>query len=538
MDDASGFRGYDLYAGASPISMHIINAWPSNAIKVTTNKQLPKGKWSHVVATYDGSSKASGINIYVNGQRWDWKIEQDGLSASIRTDKSLLVGSRHPGSRFSGNIEQASIYDFELSQEQVQQVANPIGQILSLPANERTAEQTRQLLSHFLRETNPDYVNLEEKRSDLEKRISELRKPLTTVMVMGDQPKPRDTFVLSRGAYDSPTEEKVTAATPSALPPIASDLPKNRLGLAKWLFQTDNPLTARVAVNRYWQMLFGSGLVATPGDFGAQGSYPTHPELLDWLSVEFRRSGWNIKKLLKLMVMSATYQQTSATGSSNYNDDPENTWLSRGSRFRLPAEFVRDAALYAAGILDLKLGGPGVKPYQPPGLWVEVGLGGKPAFVQDHGDKLYRRSLYTYWKRSAPPPSLQIFDAPTREKCILNRPRTNTPLQALVLMNDIQYVEAARCLASRVMSSVDSDAERFDLLMQLTASRQPTQYEVTVLQNLLTQLLASFQARPKSAEELLATGELPVSSDFNPVELAAWTIVASTAINLDDTVTR
>ena len=362
---------------------------------------------------------------------------------------------------------------------------------------------------------------------------------MTSVMVMGDMEKPRETFILNRGAYDSPTENRVEAGTPAVLPAMQSDLPSNRLGLAKWLFQDDHPLTARVAVNRYWQMLFGNGLVSTPEDFGAQGAFPSHPELLDWLATDYRENGWNTKRLLKEIMMSSTYQQSSKCTPDAYQADPENRLLARGARFRLSGEAIRDSALMISGLLVDEYGGPGVKPYQPGGLWAEVGLGGNPKFVQDHGEKLYRRSLYTYWKRSAPPPSMQIFDAPTREKCTVRRARTNTPLQALVTLNDVQFVEAARNFAQKILlNAAQSDSDRIrDGFRQVTA-RFPNKEELNVLTTLLIDARSSYADDLESAEKLLKVGESKRDDSIPSQEHAAWTLLASTLLNLDETLTR
>ncbi|MFK7777605.1 MAG: DUF1553 domain-containing protein, partial [Gimesia sp.] len=314
---------------------------------------------------------------------------------------------------------------------------------------------------------------------------------------------------------------------------------QNRLGLAQWLFQDDHPLTARVAVNRYWQLLFGTGLVTSPEDFGSQGAFPSHPKLLDWLAVDFRESGWDVKRMLKLIVMSATYRQTSEAPRTTYLQDPSNRLLARGARFRLQGEFVRDSTLAISGLLNKKMGGPGVKPYQPPGLWKEVGLSGKPLFVQDHGEKLYRRSIYTYWKRSAPPPNMQIFDAPTREKCTIRRPRTNTPLQALVTLNGIQFVEAARQLAERILKEGGNTKEqKITHAYLLAIAREPRTSEQEVLLNVYQESLKHFQENPKAAEELMQVGETSRDEKINVTQQAAWTVVANMILNLDETLTR
>lgn len=541
MDGGNGHRGYDLYGGHSPVSVHIINTWPGNAIKVTTKKKLKANVWQHVFATYDGSSKAQGIKIYVDGEEWPWNIEQDGLSDTIRTETHLQIGSRHPSARMKGQVDEVQVFARKLEQAEVQSLAKAmtVQGLLTIEAEKRTEEQTDLLRNYYLSTESEDYRAASKAVDKLNAKVADLSKPLTTVMIMGDMEKPRDTFILNRGSYDSPTDRKVDAGTMEALPPMPDDAPKNRLGLARWLFQEDHPLTARVAVNRYWQMFFGTGLVSTAEDFGAQGEYPSHPELLDWLAVDFRENGWDTKRFIKQLLMSQTYQQSSRATFDQYREDPSNRLLARGSRFRLQGEFIRDTALDLSGLLNDQFGGPGVKPYQPPGLWAEVGLGANPKFVQDRGEKLYRRSLYTYWKRSAPPPAMQIFDAPTREKCTIQRARTNTPLQALVTLNDEQFVEAARKFAERIVySGSQSTEKRISLAFRMATARRPDGNDVKVLKDVFESSVEKFKADPAAAVELLKTGASPRDETLDPAHHAAWTIVASAILNLDETLTR
>ena len=541
MDDAAAYRGYDVLVGDNRISVHIINTWPTNAIKINTKKQLKAGEWKHVMVTYDGSSKASGVNVYVDGEKWDWTIEHDSLTETIKTKKALLIGSRTPGSRLKGEVDEVVMFDRCLEADEVAQIAktSAADALANLPEADRTDAMNLALHDYYLRNHHDEFQSLTKKIDQLSKREEELKKPLTTVMVMGDQAKPRDTFILARGAYDSPTETKVQPGTLSALPPMPEDAPRNRLGMAKWLFQDDHPLTARVAVNRYWQLFFGTGLVSTTEDFGVQGGFPSHPELLDHLAVDFRENGWNVKRMIKKIVMSSTYRQSSQSTFQNYRSDPNNQWLARGPRFRLQGEFVRDTALDLAGLLVKKIGGPSVKPYQPPGLWAEVGLGGNPKFKQDHGEKLYRRSIYTYWKRSAPPPAMMIFDAPTREKCTMKRPRTNTPLQALVTLNDIQFVEAARCFAERIIKEGGDDAKsRIAFALQLATARYPSEEEIETMQMVLDDATKIYRDDAESAKSLISTGEAKRDETLDQTEHAAWTIVASAILNLDETLVR
>jgi hypothetical protein len=372
----------------------------------------------------------------------------------------------------------------------------------------------------------------------LTKSLEETENAVPVTLVMDDA-MPRDTFILLRGAFDQPGE-KVTAATPAILPPMSDSLPRNRLGLARWLVDPAHPLTARVTVNRYWQMLFGTGLVATAEDFGSQGEPPSHPELLDWLAAEFISSGWDTKAILRRLVTSATYRQSSKFTPAARERDPDNRLLARGPRFRLPGEFVRDQALAASGLLATKIGGPSVKPYHPPGLYEQITEGsGTTVYVPGTGEDLHRRSLYTYWKRSVPNPAMMLFDAPFRETCIMRRPRTNTPLQALNLLNDPTYVEASRRLAQRMLlEGGASTSSRLTHGFRLVTARHPRPAEMTILTASLQRTLLDFQTDQVGAEALLHVGEAPTQPGLNAAELAAYTTVASTLLNLDETVTK
>lgn len=372
----------------------------------------------------------------------------------------------------------------------------------------------------------------------LTKSLEEAENAVPVTLVMDDA-MPRDTFILLRGAFDQPGE-KVTAATPAIMPPMSDSLPRNRLGLARWLVDPAHPLTARVTVNRYWQMLFGTGLVATAEDFGSQGEPPSHPELLDWLAAEFISSGWDTKAMLRLLVTSATYRQSSKFTPAARERDPDNRLLARGPRFRLPGEFVRDQALAASGLLATKIGGPSVKPYHPPGLYEQITEGsGTTVYVPGKGEDLHRRSLYTYWKRSVPNPAMMLFDAPFRETCVMRRPRTNTPLQALNLLNDPTYVEASRRLAQRMLlEGGASTSSRLTHGFRLITARHPRPAEMTILTASLERTLLDFQADQAGAEALLQVGEATTQPGLNAAELAAYTTVASTLLNLDETVTK
>ena len=355
------------------------------------------------------------------------------------------------------------------------------------------------------------------------------------MMVMEEMAQPRETFVLKRGEYDRPGA-RVTAGVPASLPPWPVGEPRNRLGFARWLTNPAHPLTARVAVNQLWQMLFGFGLVRTTEDFGSQGDPPSHAELLDWLATEFTRTGWDVKALLKTMVMSATYRQSSRVTPALLARDPENRLLARSPRVRLSAEMIRDQALAVSGLLGGEIGGPSVKPYQPKGLWKE--LSGTD-YVPDHGDKLWRRSLYTFWKRTSAPPTMTTFDAPGREACSVRPGRTSTPLQALALMNDVTYVEASRCLAERVLRDGGATPEkRLQYAFRLALTREPKPEELRVLRGSLDDHLVRFRADPKAAEALASAGEAPRDPRFDVSELAAYAAVASLMLNLDEAITK
>ena len=405
-------------------------------------------------------------------------------------------------------------------------------------AAKRTAAEVKQLKDHHLTQQSA-HRKLSDEQEKLKKQATAAEGEIPTVLVMDEMKEPRPTFVFMRGAYDKPGE-RVSAATPAVLPPLASGLPNNRLGLARWLVSPANPLTARVTVNRFWQQVFGTGLVKTSEDFGAQGAAPTHPELLDWLAGEFIGSGWDVKHLMKLMVTSATYRQQSQQTVRLHEKDPDNILLARGPRFRLMGEFVRDQALAASGLLASRIGGPSVKPYHPPGIYEQITAGnGYNTYVPGKGEDLRRRSMYTYWKRSVPHPAMLLFDAPFRESCALKRPRTNTPLQALNLLNDPTYVEASRFIAQRMMKEGgDSVASRLTFGFKLLLSRAPKPAELAVLSAALERSQAEFTKDAEAAKALLSAGDAGWDAALNPAELAAFTTVASTLLNLDETITK
>ncbi|MGC6566359.1 MAG: DUF1553 domain-containing protein [Akkermansiaceae bacterium] len=544
MDDKASYRGIDFWMEGGRIGTHIVNTWSSNALKVVSANELTPNKWQHVVLTYDGKGKAAGIKIYVDGKLSKNNVQADTLSATIKTNQPFRIGSRSTSSNWKGEVDDLRIYDRALDQKETGIISggDPVQAILALQDNKRSEADWEVLVDRYVGTKDGAYKKLVAAHQKALKQHSDLNKKPVTSMIMQDNPpnKMRMTYILDRGAYDSPKKDKVIApGVPKALPPLPKDAPANRLGLARWLTQPDHPLTARVAVNRYWMMLFGEGLVRSVGDFGAQGTPPTHPDLLDWLAVDFVDSGWDVKRMIKQIVSSKAYKRSSRIESLHREKDDTNELLARAPRFRLQGEFIRDQALAVSGLLVDEVGGPGVKPYQPANIWNEVSLNGGLRYPQDKGQKLYRRSMYTYWKRSAPMPNMLIFDAPTREKCVIQRQRTNTPLQALVTLNDPQFLEAARHFAERLLKTGGKDTKsRINHAFVLATGRDATEREVTILSGLLESQRTRFAESPESTKKFLSAGESPRDESIDPVEHASWMIVAQTVLNLDESLTR
>jgi Protein of unknown function (DUF1553)/Protein of unknown function (DUF1549)/Concanavalin A-like lectin/glucanases superfamily/Planctomycete cytochrome C len=511
----------------------------ANAIQVRTRERLNQTEWYHIAMIYDGSGKAAGLSLYLNGKRLNTEVLHDALSGPIKTSAPLRI--RPP---FSGQLDDLRLYSRTLTPQEIEQLAVHYASrvILSGVNGKRTKDEAAGMREYFLTYAAPDALrtaNTELKQ--LRASRADLVKQIPTAMIMAEMNKPRDTFVLGRGDYRNHTE-KVEPGVPAMLPPLPKEAPLNRLTLAKWLIDPKHPLTSRVAVNRYWQMYFGYGIVKTQEDFGVQGEPPVHPELLDWLATEFIRTGWDVRAMQRLIVTSATYRQSSTISRELEEKDPENRLLARGPRVRFPAETIRDTALAASGLLNGEIGGPSVLPYQPKGLWEEMAFGegfSAQAYEQSKGKDLYRRGMYTLWKRTVPPASLSTFDAPDREKCTARRALTNTPLQALALLNDPTYVEASRALAQRaLLEGGKDDASRIGYAFRLATARKPTGKETGVLRGLLKTRLASYRQDPQAALKLLSVGESPRDKRLDASELAAWTTVTSVILNLDETITK
>jgi hypothetical protein len=537
VDDPDGI-GWNVQVAGGKLQLNFVQRWLDDALRVETVATVPPSKWTHVAITYDGSRLASGVKLYIDGHQQQLNVLVDLLYQSFQSTEPFRIGAHGPAGRFRGAIDEVRIYRACLEPAEIELVATSDSPavILALPPAERSPQQSRKLMAYYVAQHADDTMRtaheaLPALRRQHEKFIGEI----PTTMVMQESPERRDTFVLIRGQYNQPGE-KATPNLPAFLssPPLAE---KNRLGFARWLVNPSNPLTARVAVNRYWQMYFGTALVRTVDDFGTQGELPSHPELLDWLATEFIESGWDMKALQRKIVTSATYQQSSRTTPELQRRDPENRLLARGPRSRLSAEMIRDQALAASGLLDDRIGGPSVKPYQPAGLWME--LTGKLDYDQSHGADLYRRSIYTFVKRTAAPPAMVTFDASPRETCTVRVTRTNTPLQALALMNDETYVEAARVLAENVITAAETDpAARIMLAFRRIAGRRPNAKELQTLAQNLERQLAHFRQYPQEAESLVEVGEAPRKDSCDICELAAYTAVTSLIINLDEAITK
>lgn len=488
-----------------------------------------------------GSNDA--IKVWVNGivvhenevQRGLEPGKYDRVALPLRAgDNDLLVkvvnyGARHEFYYAGAGEEDSAAAPFDIENA-----------LALRPA--RRSEAQRLALLHYFRERHvPKWQGLRAEHNRLAAELKAAEDAVPTVMVMGEMKEPRETFMLTRGEYDKPAQA-VTPGLPAALPPLPAGAPNNRLGLAQWLVHRDNPLTARVTVNRLWQQFFGTGLVKTSEDFGIQGEAPSHPELLDWLAVEFMESGWDLRHIARLIVTSSTYRQDSRVSPALLEHDPANRLLARGPRYRMDAEMIRDNALAISGLLVHKVGGRGVNPYQPPNIWEEVAYGGgftAQVYQQGRGEDLYRRSMYTFWKRQAPPPAMMVFDAPNREVCAVRRPRTNTPLQALALMNGPTYIEAARFLAQRMLTEPGAEAafeQRIAHAFQLALARDPSPDELEVLRRLHETQRARFESQPDAALALLKVGEKAADAQLPPGELAAWTALASLILNLDETI--
>lgn len=540
----NAWKGWDFFLDdKNRLNLRLIGFWPQNYLQITSVMPLPKDTWHHVMFAYDGFGNANGTHLFVNGKRVKHSIAYDNLYRSIVhgwgkqegwPQKPVMVGRSgrfYTGDNgvFLGSIDHITFFKRCLTEREVAALFSTI--------SETTLDESTQPDSYFvdylLQHQDESTQKMKHQLRSMAGRKLEMLKDVPEIMVLGEMEQVRKTFVLNRGQYDAPTME-VQPGTPREIFPFDSNLPRNRLGLAKWITDAKNPLTARVTVNRYWQMIFGRGLVDTPHDFGTQGAPPSHPDLLDWLAVSFIESGWDVRWLIRTMVTSATYRQSSVSTPLHMEKDAANIYLARGPYHRLPAEMIRDNALCASGLLTRKVGGSSVKPYQPLGLWVEK-TGPGSAYRHDSGASLYRRSMYTFVRRTTPHPAMIAFDAPNRSVCTVKREKTNTPIQALTLLNDPEFMEAARTLAQRMqLETGKSLDQRLSLGFRLLCGRNPDATELHLLTTLFHQTHARYAKNTKAAEALLGIGEHPLDASLDKIQTAAFTQVASTIMNFDE----
>ncbi len=534
----AGYNGYQLVLEEGRASFALIHFWPGNALKMRTREKLPLNEWIHLGITVDGSSRAAGVTLFVNGRPAATEIVRDKLFKDFANGTPLTLGARFRGRGFKGGrIDELQVFNRCLGALEMRRasgledsMAPGIGR-QSIPG--ATKEEA---LEYYLGVIDEPAEKLRAELQKLREEENGFINGIPEIMGMGDLPVPRPTYVLKRGAYDA-HGDPVTPGTPEAILPFDPAFPTNRLGLAKWLVDPRNPLVSRVIVNRTWQMFFGRGLVVTAENLGVQGAQPSHPELLDWLAKQFMDSGWDLKALQKRIVMSATYRQSSIAPGKTASRDPENILLARGPATRLTAEMLRDNALATAGLLVTRIGGPSVKPYQPDGIWEEKSSGWK--YEPDRGEGLYRRSLYTYWKRTVPPPSMMVFDAAERNNCTVRRQSTSTPLQALVLLNDPQFVEAARALGERSLREGGKTLDdRLLFTFRLLTDRRPTSKELAVLRRLHQEQLEYFASHPEKAWALVQIGAAKPGAGLDTAELAASAVVASTLFSFDEAIQK
>lgn len=531
-----GYNGLELMLADGHVEARIVRDWPGNALGVRTLGKIPAGAWARVTWTYDGSSSAGGLKLYLDGRPMATEVTADRLWKSI-VERSHGSGVAAIGERFrdrgfrEGEVDELTIHSRALAPLEVAALADPAAWNV---ATADAAARRSELKEAWSGAVDPIARPLAEELRQARKAVVDAESGVFEIPVMKETAQPRPAHILVRGAFDAPRDPEHLVGRDTftqILIPFPPQAPRNRLGLAQWLTDPRHPLTSRVFVNRIWANFFGSGIVETSDNFGLQGSLPSHPELLDWLARDFIDHGWDLKRLCRAIALSATYGQDSRTRADLAERDPANRLLARGPARRLGAEQIRDLALAASGLLQPRDGGPPVSPYQPgEDLWRESNSM-SPGYQRSQGADLYRRSLYSVWKRTAPLPNMLAFDSPTREVCTIRRPQTNTPLQALVLLNDPQFVEAARALAAKV-APLPAE-QRLAAAFLAGASRPPTERERTLLEALREEQLAIFKADPESARKLMALGDSPAGRDLDPVEMAALTVVCQTVLNLD-----
>ncbi|MDG2221156.1 MAG: DUF1553 domain-containing protein [Rubripirellula sp.] len=543
----AGSRGYQLLIEEGKLSWSLIHFWPGNAMRIRMNETIPIDTWVHVTVTNDGSSRAGGLKIYLDGELAKTEIVRDRLTKQITGGggNNIAIGERFRDRGFKGgSIDRMRIFDVELTALEAEQVAhletittNTEPRANNTDTPDRTWQQQWEAapttwIDHALQRHDPAVIEQKNRLAEARKASCQAQDSLQEIMVMREREQPRTTYLLVRGAYDN-RGERVEAMTPKSLTPFDNELPQNRLGFARWLCDPEHPLTSRVAVNRLWQLCFGSGLVRTPEDFGSQGAPPTHPELLDWLAVEFVESNWDVKRMLRTLLTSETYcRESHATETQIESVDPDNRWLARHPSYRLPAEMLRDNALALSGRLVLKRGGPPVKPY-------ELEASFKPS-KPDVGEGLYRRSLYTYWKRTGPAPAMMTFDAAKRDVCRVQREKTSSPLQALVLLNGPQYVEAARGVAESLSRrhGITGVRDSIEIAFRMMTSRTADTTEIDVLVSLYQNQHSYFTEKPERVSAFLGIGRAAPLPDLDRNHVAALTVVMGALLNYDQSMMK
>ncbi|MFK7901158.1 MAG: DUF1553 domain-containing protein [Cyclobacteriaceae bacterium] len=529
-----GNKGYSLHLDSNRVKVIIAHNWPNNAIEVKTTEPLPLDKWINISMTYDGSSSAKGVNIYFNDQKQEKNTLIDNLYRTISFENNIhilvkqkfMFGYEHLSSPAVG----LHIHDFRLYSKAL----TPLE--IRVSNGEQSDYSDKTLVNEFYASVNDDYLQKRKEYKKLSDSLNNIMSTTSEIMVLGDLPKPRKSYILDRGVYDNYGEEvHPEEVAESILEYDENTLPQNRLGLTQWLFDSQNPLTSRVFVNRIWQMHFGTGLVKTSDDFGSQGKTPSHPKLLDNLALLFVESGWDIKALHKKIVMSSTFKQSSKITKEYLDKDPENILLARFPRRRMPAEMIRDNALVMSGLLIDKKGGKSVYPYQPAGLWDEVSNKSWRYRYKDPKDaELYRKSIYTVFKRTTPPPSMMIFDASDRSQCEVQRRPTSTPLQSLVLLNDPQFIEASRVLAEKVIENNRNTESRITYLFKSIIGSSPSEKETNIAKSLYDKMKTKYTEDVAAAEALVSIGEKKRNQSIDSIELAALTVVANSLLNTSE----
>ncbi|MFT5633941.1 MAG: hypothetical protein ACI9SQ_001668 [Rubritalea sp.] len=538
MSSKDNQRGYDLSVEKGKLVFRMVHKLPKNLVKVSTSQPFKANRWMHIMVTYNGARRPSGVNIYINGKSQQKTNKRFKLQDTIKNDAPLILGNSNLGESFNnGQLQHFQLYKRALNEVEI----NNIAAEAKLRLGKLNKDQLNEAKQYFFTNISDATSDINSKLSASKKDINDIEARGTRTLIMDVKPNQKPTaHVLIRGDYAIKDKEVLAPNVPASLPPMTEDMPKNRLGLAMWLTDKSNPLPARVTANRYWYYLFGTGIVETNKDFGTMGARPTHPKLLDYLAADFMEHDWDFHRLLKQIVTSSTYRQSSVLTAEKKFQDPLNKLLSRGPRYRMDAEQLRDLALSSSKLLHTEIGGPSVKPYQPTNIWQAVAMpqSNTKLYKPDSGNKLYRRSLYTFWKRTAMHPTMEILNAPNREESCVQRELTNTPLQAFVIMNDPQFVEASRQLAATALQNASSTEERINFIALTLLSREMEADEIDIIKTTLSKMEQKFKATPASAGKLISVGETKAPEELDPRDLASWTVIANQILNMDETLNK